>query len=108
MSKEQETSDFASVGAAPFPPIYPDTLDRVNFSDEKKWPVSKLKGRLEQYEEFLETEKPMQRAKLGAAALVRSITFELEYKKGDESFKDWLVTQQMEKVVEDGSEQAHE
>lgn len=108
MSKEQETSDFASVGQTPFPPIYPDTLDRVNFSDEKRWPVSKLKGRLELYEEFIESDVPMQRAKLGAASLIRSLTFELEYKKGNESFKDWLVTQQMEKVVGDGSEQVHE
>lgn len=90
-----EENAFSSRGKEPFPPIYEDSKDVRNFSDEKKWRRAKRMGRLALYRDFLDNE-PMEKAKIQVVRIIRHLTFEIAFEDGPEALKDWITTQQME------------
>lgn len=77
-----ETSAFASNGRKEvWPPIYEDSKD-MSFADEQRWPTKKLVGRIAMYEEFLNQDYPMARARAEATRILTHMNFEYMGREG--------------------------
>lgn len=88
-----EQSVFASNGKAPFPPTYEDSKRIGQIS---QWPAKLVSSKRRQYEEFLERDDPMPRARAFAHYILEHLVFEDEYNKGEESFNIWITSKVMD------------
>lgn len=79
---DYEPSAFNTEGQKPFPPTYQDNKNIGDFSDEQRWPIQKLMGRLALYEAFLKRDDLMPRAKETARRIKDHLMFELLYREG--------------------------
>lgn len=104
--EEADTSDFASQGTVPFPYTYNDNKRLAEVSD---WPDALLHAKQREYEEFLQRQDIMQRARTVGHRILRHLTFEIEYRKGPASLQQWVTLQQLEadcKVEDEGTKAA--